>query len=243
MGLMHDKVVLITGAASGIGADCAFLFAQKGARCVFLVDEEYGGVESMSLSIAAKTGVECIPLKADLTKERDIKTVFDVVRDRIETLDILINCTGRPDSASDEDTDIEMWDFISGQGLRSAFLFSREAVKLMKKLRSGTIISVLPQPEGRSEVPAVTEDYSSAREGLVYLTKTMAKKAGKYGITVKGVAAKVLDKQLSGVNSDSIKAFDDTAKKEIADTVLFLASEHARYMTGMCIDVDCPLAM
>lgn len=241
MGFMHDKVVLVTGAAWGIGASCAELFAQNEARCVFLVDTEYDSVEERSLRIASKTGVECIPIKADLTKECEAKTVFDIVLDKAERLDILVNSTGLDKLSGTEDADIETWDFTLSRGLKSSFLSSREAVKIMRKQKSGTIISVMPQLDEHSGWTADSDDYSSTKAGLVYLTKTLAKRAAKYGITVKGVSARLFEScELIGGSDENVFIIgSDTGLREVADTVLFLASDHARYMTGTCVDVNC----
>lgn len=245
MGLMHDKVVLISGGAGSIGSSCANLFAGSGARCIFLADSSFDDAEEISLSIAARSGVECIPVKVNQAKEREVKAVFDIIRERTGMLDVLVNCTRLERIVKTEEEDIESWDFTMSMELKGAFLFSKEALRMMKKQGYGTIISVVPQADSHSGWTADSDDYSSSKAGLVYLTKTLAGTAAKYGITVKGVSAKVNcnDIQTEKEQRDGVLAFGGAGVKEIGDTVMFLASDHARYMTGACIDVNCGLAM
>ena len=240
---MHNKVILITGASQGIGASCAELFAQNGARSIFFVDEDFESVRAQALRVAARNGCECIPVKADASMEREVKTVFEIIKDKAGRLDVLVNCMDPDEQPAADEADIESFDFTMDAGLKGAFRFSKEALGLMKKQCSGTIISVVPQAEQESGWTADADGYSSVKAGLVYLTKTLAKRAAKFGITVKGVSAKADNDGLLSLDGNILDFKRSETIKEAADTVLFLASDHARHMTGTCIEVSGNLAV
>ena len=240
---MHNKVILITGASKGIGVSCADLFAQSGAKSIFLVDSDFESVNEQALRIAAKNGCECIPVKADAEDEREVRTVFEIIKDKAGHMDVLVNCMEAESEIQRDETDLESFDFTMNTGLKGAFLFSREALGMMKKQRSGTIISVVPQIDESGGLSADSDGYSALKTGLVYLTKTLARRAAKYGITVKGVFAKVEDFTNKNTEGNLIVLDKSETIKEAADTVLFLASDHAKHMTGTCIDVSGNLAV
>jgi NAD(P)-dependent dehydrogenase (short-subunit alcohol dehydrogenase family) len=240
---MHNKAILITGASKGIGASCADIFAQNGAKIIFFVDSDFECVNAQALRIAAKNGCECIPVRAEATDEREVRTVFDIIKDKAGRIDVLVNCVDLDAGEKQDEADMESFDFTMNAGLKGAFLFSREALGMMKKQKYGTIINIVPQTEEPGGWTADSDGYSAMKAGLVYLTKTLAKRSAKYGITVKGVSAKV-EENMQKNGEDNIIVFDrNETIKEVADTVLFLASDHARHMTGTCIDVSGNLAV
>lgn len=241
MSLMHNKVILITGASQAIGAYCADLFAQNGAKSIFFVDTDFESVNAQALRVATKNGCECIPVKADFEEEREVRTVFEIIREKAGKLDVLINCMDL--DMQDSADDMESFDFTMNAGLKGAFLFSKEALGMMKKQHGGTIISVVPQADEPGGWTADSDGYSALKAGLVYLTKTLAKRAAKFGITVKGVTAKVEKTQANNSDDNVLDLNRSETIREASDTVLFLASDHARHMTGTCIDISGNLAV
>jgi 3-oxoacyl-[acyl-carrier protein] reductase len=245
MRLVKDKIIMITGAADGIGASCASIFAQNGAKSIYIVDSDLDKAKATAMSIAARNGCECIPIKADITAEDEVHIVYDIIAEKAGRLDVLVNCAGLCAISNLDELDPQVWDFTMNANLKGAFLFSREALTIMRCQKSGRIINIASQSGDQSGL-AVDSDYSSSKVGLVHLTKGLAKKAAEYGITVNAVAPRLFNAdevlENSGAASTKIGKRIGT-EEEVADTVLFLASDMAKHMTGTCIDVNGGVAM
>jgi len=245
MKLLHNKVAVITGAAKGIGAACASVFAQNGAACVYIVDVDFESAKETALSIATIEGCKCIPLKANVADEREVKTVFGIIKEKSGRLDVLVNSAGICNNTPIDDLDLKSWDLTMNVNLKGAFLFAREALKMMRPGQRGTIINIASQA-GKIGGLTAGADYSSSKAGMLCLTKSLAKNAAKFGITVNSVAPGL-------VGTDMTTIFDYDPKtvplgrigtpEEIADVVMFLASGLSRYMTGACLDVNGGMTM
>lgn len=245
MKLMKNKVAVITGAAKGIGACCAKAFAQEGAACVFICDIDFERAKSTALSVAAINGCECIPIKVDVTDEKEVGTVFEIVMERCGRLDVLVNSAGICRIVSIDDLDIKSWDQTININLKGAFLFSREALRIMRVQKSGTIINIASQA-GKIGGLTAGADYSASKAGLLCLTKTFAKNAAQYGITVNSVAPGLINTEMTatfGYDPETIPLKRVGTPEEVADVVLFLGSHLARYVTGACVDVNGGMTM
>jgi 3-oxoacyl-[acyl-carrier protein] reductase len=245
MKLIKNKVAVITGAARGIGASCASAFAQEGASCVFICDIDFERAKSTALSVAAINGCECIPIKVDVTDEKEVRTVFEIVMERCGRLDVLVNSAGICRIVSIDDLDMKSWDLTMNINLKGAFLLSREALRIMREQRSGTIINIASQA-GKIGGLTAGADYSSSKAGLLCLTKTFAKNAAPYGITVNSVAPGLINTEMTttfGYDPETIPLKRVGTSEEVADVVLFLASHLSRYVTGACVDVNGGMTM
>ena len=129
--------------------------------------------------------------------------------------------------------------------LKGPFLFAREALRLMKPKKYGRIINIASQA-GKIGGLIVGMDYSSSKAGLLCLTKSLAKNGAEYGITVNSVAPGLINTEMTTTfdyDPETIPLKRVGTPEEVADVVLFLASDLSRYVTGACIDVNGGMTM
>lgn len=240
MNLLKDKVVLLTGAAKGIGAGCAKAFAKNGASIIFIVDLDIEKAKDTAEEIRSTTKAKCYPIKADISKEEQIKSVFSNVNQKSSRLDILVNCAGICSTTDLFDLDIRQWDLTMNINLRGTFLFCREALRTMKKNHYGRVIN-FSSVAGQVGGIRTSADYSTSKAGILCLTKTLAKNAAKDGITVNSISPGLIDTDMTKLfetKVDEIPMGRFGSTEDVADVVLFLASDLSRYVTGACIDVN-----
>lgn len=240
MNLLENKVALLTGAAKGIGAQCAKTFALNGASIIFIVDLDFEKASNTAEGISEATKARCYPIEADVSKEEQIKNVFSIVNQKTNRLDILVNCAGICSTTDIFDLDMKQWDLTMDINLKGAFLFCREALRIMKKNKYGRIIN-FSSVAGEVGGIRTSADYSSSKAGILCLTKTLAKNAAGDGITVNSVAPGLIETdmiKLFQTKADEIPMGRLGSAEEVADVVLFLASNMSRYITGACIDVN-----
>lgn len=245
MRLLDDKVALITGGAKGIGRCTAQTFAEHGASTIFIVDMDEKALEEAKTSIGENNTCKFISIKADVSSEEQTIDVFKKVSREAGKLDILVNSAGICRIVDINDLEMKAWDLTMDVNLKGPFLYAREAFKLMKPHRSGRIINIASQA-GKIGGLMVGMDYSSSKAGMLCLTKSLAKNCAEYSITVNSVAPGLISTDMTtsfGYEPDMIPLRRIGTAKEIADAVLFLASDLSRYMTGACLDVNGGMSM
>jgi len=237
---------MITGGARGIGKMTAIALAQAGANCALLdvMDE----VKATAAEIAA-LGVQAEGYTGDVTNAAQIKDTIDQIIARFGALDILVNNAGiTRDNLLLRMTD-EEWDKVLAINLRGAFVCLRAAARPMLKQRSGRIINIA------SVVGVIGNagqcNYSASKAGLIGLTKSAARELASRGITVNAVAPGYIRTAMTDALPDDVKqAVLNTiplkslgSAEDVANAVLFLASDDARYVTGHVLHVDGGMAM
>jgi 3-oxoacyl-[acyl-carrier protein] reductase len=237
--VLDTKTALITGGAKGIGAATAMLFAENGAKKIYLVDLDDEAGKQMETKIQAHCDCEYVHL--DVSDEAGIKDLFA----RIDTaggIDILFNCAGITSVRGIMETDAALWNKIMTVNAASAFLFSKEAMIRMEKKGAGRIInvsSVSAQVGGIRTSPA----YAASKAAILGLTRAFAKYGAPKGVTVNAIAPGIADTPMTQVEdfvySNNEVPLGRAAKpEEIAETVLFLASDKSGYITGQCVHVN-----
>jgi 3-oxoacyl-[acyl-carrier protein] reductase len=245
MRLLENKSAIITGAAKGIGEACARDFAKHGAGFLLIVDLDIAAAENTAASITAEYKTPCAAVKADVSSEADVVRVFEEFQRHAEKLDILLNCAGISRPAGIFDLDIKSWDLTMAVNLKGTFLFSREALRMMQNQRSGTIINMASQA-GKSGGIMIGADYSASKGGILTLTKTFAKAAAAYNVTVNSVAPGLIATEMTktyNYDPETVPLKRIGTPEEVADACLFLASGLSRYITGACIDVNGGISM
>jgi len=245
MSLLKDKIALITGAAKGIGASTAHAFASNGAKGIMIVDLDIATAKRTAAEISEKTGCRVIAEKANVSNEEDVKKVFESVKNEFGILDILVNGAGICNLNDLDDISMRSWDLTLDVNLKGTFLFCREALNFMKKNRYGRIINIASQA-GKVGGIKVGADYSASKAGIICLTKTIAKKAAEYNITANSVAPGLIATEMTktfGYDAETIPLKRVGTSEEVADGIVFLASDLSRYITGACLDINGGLTM
>lgn len=242
---LSGRNALITGGATGIGRACAITLAQSGAQ-IALVDVNEAGMEETIATAGRGLAVTC-----DLGDPEQIARMHDHVMDALDSVDILVHCAGLISYLKGiGGVPLEAWDRVIDVNLRGTFLVCQAFIEGMKARRDGRIIafSSLAARVGGIEVGL---HYTASKAGLIGLTRTLAKEAGPYGITVNAVAPGFIltgpvQAQLAGREKEiaaGIPLRRLGEPQDVADVVLFLASPLARYITGSVIDINGGLYM
>jgi len=245
---MTTQVSIITGSARGIGRATALVLAGRGTQIV-LVDIAPDELRKVKREVEEKGG-EALLIKADLSKLRDIKRIVAATLKKFGKVDLLVNNAGLCSRSSAADVSESEWDRLMEVNLKGTFFLSREALSVMKKQRRGKIINIASLA-GKIGGIAVGPDYAASKAGVICLTKSLAKDAAPYGITVNCVCPGVIMTAMTAVlPKKEIKAYRKTiplgrigTPEDVANAVFFLASEKADYITGEILDVNGGLLM
>ncbi|OGP92310.1 MAG: 3-oxoacyl-[acyl-carrier-protein] reductase [Deltaproteobacteria bacterium RBG_16_54_18] len=238
---LKDKVALITGGGSGIGAAVARRFAREGAL-VAVADVVPQGAEGVIKEIAAGGG-KAIFTQADVRKAGDVSGMIDYVVKEYGHLDILINNAGVTKDNLCARMSEEEWDFVVAVNLKGSFLCAQAAYRPMRKQKYGRIVNT-SSVVSRGNMGQV--NYSASKAGVIGLTRTLALEYARSNITVNCIAPGFIDTPMAAAMDDKVKALALEriplsrmgTPEEVANLHLFLASEEAAYITGQVIFLD-----
>lgn len=245
MNELKDKVAIITGGSGDIGAAAVLKFVDEGARSIIIADLDIDKALKISSKIQSKSSCSCIAVKTDVSNYEDIKKLFKTTIDAFGTLDILVNCAGICPIASLEEIGEKQWDEVMNINLKSTYLCSREAVAIMKENKSGKIINI-SSIAGRMGGIVTAISYATSKGAIITLTKSLAKICGPYNINVNCLAPGTIDTEMT---KDWDKSWKEKILKDIplgrlgtpddvANAIVFLASEKSSFMTGAIIDLN-----
>lgn len=239
-----SKVVLITGASRGIGASTAIEFAKNSYNIV--INYNYSEKDALDLkkNLENKYHIECLLIKADISKEEDIKYMINKVISGFGHIDVIVNNASIAIDTLVSDKTKEMFNKVLDTNLVGTFLVCKYAMKHMKENTKGAIINISSTNGIDTNYP-FSIDYDASKAGVISLTKNLAIELAP-NIRVNTVAP-------GWVNTDMNKNLDEDFKKkeidkillkrfaepqEIAKVIFFLATDNASYINGSVIRVD-----
>ena len=249
MDRVKGKVALVTGSASGIGRATAILFAEEGAQ-VIVSDINVAGGREVARGIKSEGG-KAIFIKLDVTIERDWKNAIEKIVANYGRLDILVNNAGTMILKAIEDMTVDEWRFQMGVNVEGVFLGTKYAIGAMKKSGGGSIINI---SSTAGMVGTVTDGsaYCASKGAVRLLTKAAAlefSKAGSdYNIRVNSVHPGGIKTPLtmSLLTDEGVRKAAETSYPighmgepiDIANAVLYLASDESKFATGSELVVD-----
>ena len=240
---LTGKCALVTGASRGIGRAIAVALAKAGADVAI----NYAGNEEAAKqteNLCAAYGVNTLVIKADVANAEECKSMIDCVKAHFGKLDILVNNAGiTRDKLMIGMSETDFTEVID-TNLKGSFLCMQLASKLMIKQRYGRIINLSSVVGLHGNVGQV--NYAASKAGVIGMTKSAAKELASRNITVNAVAPGMIETDMTAVIPEKAKeammagipAGRTGAPEEIADMVVFLASDKAAYITGQVISVD-----
>jgi len=244
---LSGQYAVVTGAAGGLGEVIAKILAQAGAS-VAVADINIQEAKRVESEIQENGGL-ALAIQFDVTRSQEVMGMVRQVLNRWGAIDILVNNAGGFNNFSSLlEIPEDEWDRVIVFNLKSVFLCCQAVAKNMMERRKGRIINIAsraglaPNPGGPDYLP-----YGAAKAGVIGFTRLLAKELGPYGITVNSISpSTVLTQRVIKLRDpESLKKIADMAPlrhlvepRDIAEAVLFLASEGARYITGINLNVN-----
>lgn len=244
---LKDKVALVTGASSGIGRATALKFAASGAR-VTLVGRDADALQAVAGEVA-KLGGEAFAVVADVTNEADAERAVAECAGHFGGLDVLVNAAGGLQSGTVENTTLAAWDAMLDVNLRAVFHLMQLAIPYLET-RQGNIVNV-SSVTGLRSFPGVLA-YCVSKAGVDQLTRCAALELAGKKIRVNAVNPGVVRTQVhrrGGMSEEAYASFLEHSRtthplgrvgeaEEVAELILFLASERAAWITGATYSID-----
>ncbi|WP_343716362.1 SDR family oxidoreductase [Inquilinus sp.] len=237
----QDKVVLVTGGASGIGAAATRAFAREGARVAFTYATSRDEAEALSAELGA------LALPADLTRPEVVAEVFAHIEREFGLVDVLFaNAGGLLQRSRCVDTSLELWEQAIAVNLTSTFLCCQAALRSMEPRRRGSIVTMssLAAFDGGGFGAA---HYAATKGAVATFTRSLAKEVGPLGIRVNGVAPGLIGTRFHDVfNTPEGRAAAvertplrrEGRPEDVAEAVLYLASDRASFLAGEILQVN-----
>jgi len=243
---LSKRVVVVSGASSGLGMQMARAYAAQGADLVIMA-RRLDRLESLASELE-KTGAGCLAIKCDVTDSKMIDEAAIKVEKALGRVDVLVNCAGSAKNAGVLNMTNEEWDFTVSTDMTSVFYVTRAFANIMKKNNYGRIINIASMYGLVGNTAIDTVAYHTSKGGVVNFTRAVAAELAKYNITCNAICPGYFETELT---SDTLKTEEFSAYMkatvplgrygrdgELNAAAIFLASDEASYVTGVVLPID-----
>jgi len=247
--ILKNKISLVTGGATGIGKATVETFAQQGATVIFCDVNKENGIRTQK--DLKRKGLETYFFQADVSKEKDVKLLYRYIMKNFKTIDTVFNNAGIEQAVTpSHNLETKIFENVININLKGVFLSSKYALKIMEKNKTGCIVN-------NSSISAFANvggnlSYAASKGGVMSLTRVLAIEYASKNIRVNAVCPGVIDTPMNERNLKKTKNKKALKKKwktitplgrvaspyELAQTVLFLSSDMASFITGVGLLVD-----
>ena len=240
----QDRVAIVTGGASGLGKAMVVRFIEEGCRVV--IPDINGAPAAATAAEIEKTHPgRALGLQVDVTGQGDVKRMVQTVMENWGRVDILVNNAGICPVVSFEDMTVEMWDKVMTVNLRSMFLCTQAVVGLMTQAGYGKVVNIASFA-GQAGGIVAPVNYSASKGGVISFTRALARIYSAKGINVNAVAPGTIRTPMTDVfPPEGLQRLLATIPigrlgeaEEVADGVVYLASDRASYVTGQVLSIN-----
>lgn len=245
------KVVIITGGASGIGGATTLAFAKAGAKVAFTYATSADEARALEAEIAKFDG-QCLAIQADMTLPETVEKVFVETEKAFGPVDIVFsNAGGMLQRSRCAETPFDLWQKVIAVNLTSTFLTCQAALKRMEPRKSGVIVTMASLAGFDGGGPGASH-YAATKGAVATYTRAWAKEVSGLGIRVNGVAPGLIATRFHDTFStpegrkgtvEKTPLRREGQPEDVANTVLFLASDRASFLTGEIIQINGGLAV
>ena len=239
-----NKVVIVSGGADGMGRACSIQLASEGAR-VFILDVKEDAAKDLARDLS-KDGALVEALRADVMNEGELRGAIATVLERTGgRADSLINIAGGSASGLTADIDLAVWDRLYTLNLRSTLVACQAVIPAMREHGGGSIVTM-------SSISGLRGDpewapYNAAKAAIISLTQSLAWEEGGYGIRVNAICPGPVasERMLATIAEEEQREYNESCAlgrigkaSELAEAILFLASDQSSFVTGASLVVD-----
>jgi len=241
---LEGRVALVTGAGRGIGRAIALAFAREKTHVVINDICPQDELEKVAREVSV-SGVRSLAIHADVSQSEQVRDMIGQVQEKFQRLDILVNNAGIIRRGTIESVTEEDWDQVIRINLKGTFNCCKAVVEIMKRQNTGKIINVSSVAGKMGDITSAP-GYGPSKAAIDALTKTLALQLAQYGINVNAVAPHAIETEMSAQWSEEKRKSIIEAiplkrlgkPEDVAEAVLFLASDKANFITGEILDVN-----
>lgn len=239
-----ERIVVVTGGSKGIGRSLALRFADEKATVLILHYDPDETASNETLNQLKEKGINAESHKVDVSSKSDVDNLFKEILAKYKKVDVLVNNAGITKDGLIMRMSEEDWDIVLNVNLKSVFNCTQSVIRSMIKNRSGRIVNIasIAGQIGNSG----QANYSASKAGIMGFTKTVAREVASRGITVNAVAPGFIETEMTAVLPEKVvESYKEQiplgrlgSTSDVAETVYWLCSDAASYITGQVIHVN-----